>query len=90
AMKAKQSQAAALFAAPLSKTARTLAALQGKLESDPGAAAAEPVASAPVADEAAPTEGEPMAEVQAAVETEELAAVVEAEETDVTEETTEG
>ena len=31
AMKAKQSQAAALFSAPLAKTARALAALQGKL-----------------------------------------------------------
>jgi large subunit ribosomal protein L10 len=48
AMKAKQSQAAALFAAPLSKTARTLAALQSKLESQPGAAAAAPVEQAPV------------------------------------------
>jgi large subunit ribosomal protein L10 len=47
AMKAKQSQAAALFAAPLSKTARTLAALQSKLESQPGAAAAAPVEQAP-------------------------------------------
>ena len=46
-MKAKQSQAAALFAAPLSKTARTLAALQSKFESQPGAAAAAPVEQAP-------------------------------------------
>jgi large subunit ribosomal protein L10 len=46
AMKAKQSQAAALFLAPLSKTARTLAALQDKLAADPTAVAA--------ADEAAP------------------------------------
>ena len=35
AMKAKQSQAAALFAAPLAKTARALGALQAKLEADP-------------------------------------------------------
>lgn len=56
AMKAKQSQAAALFAAPLSKTARTLAALQGKLESEPGAAVAAPAVeeTAPAAEEAAP------------------------------------
>jgi large subunit ribosomal protein L10 len=40
AMKAKQSQAAALFAAPLAKTARALGALQSKLEADPSAAAA--------------------------------------------------
>lgn len=44
AMKAKQSQAAALFAAPLAKTARALGALQAKMEADPSAAAA---ASAP-------------------------------------------
>lgn len=50
AMKAKQSQAAALFAAPLSKTARALGALQAKLEADPSAAAAAapaPTAEAP-------------------------------------------
>ena len=40
AMKAKQSQAAALFAAPLSKAARALGALQTKLESQAPAAAA--------------------------------------------------
>lgn len=40
AMKAKQSQAAALFAAPLAKTARALGALQAKMEADPSAAAA--------------------------------------------------
>jgi large subunit ribosomal protein L10 len=42
-LKAKQSQAAALFAAPLSKTARALAALQAKLEEDaPASAEAAP------------------------------------------------
>ena len=40
AMKAKQSQTAALFAAPLSKTARVLGALQTKLESQAPADAA--------------------------------------------------
>jgi large subunit ribosomal protein L10 len=54
AMKAKQSHAAALFAAPLSKTARTLAALQAKLESEPGAVA--PIAAAVVEEDAAPVE----------------------------------
>lgn len=49
ALKAKQSQAAALFAAPLSKTARALGALQAKLEADPSAAAAAPAAPAPEA-----------------------------------------
>jgi large subunit ribosomal protein L10 len=53
AMKAKQSQAAALFAAPLSKTARTVAALQAKLESEQGAVAPAKVEEAPAAEEAA-------------------------------------
>jgi large subunit ribosomal protein L10 len=52
-LKAKQSQAAALFAAPLAKTARALGALQAKLEADPSAAAT----SAP-AEEAAPAAAE--------------------------------
>jgi large subunit ribosomal protein L10 len=60
AMKAKQSQAAALFAAPLSKTARTLAALQAKLESEPGAVAPAKTEEAPdaevVVEEVAATE----------------------------------
>ena len=51
AMKAKQSQAAALLAAPLSKTARTLAALQEKLGSEPGAVAPAKVEEAPVVEE---------------------------------------
>lgn len=71
AMKAKQSQAAALFAAPLSKTARALGALQAKLAADPSAvtAPAAPVESAP---ESAPeeasapeTSSEPVAEAVA-------------------------
>ena len=59
AMKAKQSQAAALFAAPLSKTARTIAALQAKLESAspaPAAVAPAKVEEAPAAEEAAVVE----------------------------------
>lgn len=59
AMKAKQSHAVALFAAPLAKTARALGALQAKLEADPSAQAAPqtpaaeaPAAEAPAADEA--------------------------------------
>ena len=55
AMKAKQSQAAALFAAPLAKAARAVGALQTKLESDPSAASAAP-STAPAADEAATAE----------------------------------
>ena len=91
AMKAKQSQAAALFAAPLSKTARTLAALQSKLESQPGAAAV----AAPVVEESAPAAEEATSEEVVVEEaaTEEVAATEEAavEEVVVTEEeTTEG
>ena len=59
AMKAKQSHAAALFAAPLSKTARTIAALQAKLESAspaPAAVAPAKVEEAPAAEEAAVVE----------------------------------
>lgn len=58
AMKAKQSQAAALFAAPLSKTARTVAALQAKLESEQGVVAPAKVEEAPAAEEAAIVEEE--------------------------------
>jgi large subunit ribosomal protein L10 len=89
AMKAKQSQAAALFAAPLSKTARALGALQTKLESQ------APVAAAPaaVAEERALEEvaAEEVAADEAATEvivTEEIAEAV-AEEAAV-EESTEG
>jgi len=94
AMKAKQSQAAALFAAPLSKTARALGALQAKLEADPSAAAAAPApAAAPadvVADEA------PAAEASAEAVVEEVPAEAAAEASETTtadaavEETTEG
>ena len=52
AMKAKQSQAAALFAAPLAKAARAVGALQTKLESDPSAASV----AAPAAEETASEE----------------------------------
>jgi len=94
AMKAKQSQAAALFAAPLSKTARALGALQAKLEADPSATAAAPApAAAPadvVADEA------PAAEASAEAVVEEVPAEAAAEASETTtadaavEETTEG
>ncbi len=47
-LKAKQSQAAALFAAPLSKTARALGALQAKLEEGSPAAAEPEHVEAPV------------------------------------------
>ena len=62
-MKAKQSQAAALFAAPLSQAARALGALQTKLEADPSAAASvapesteAPAAEAPAETAEAPAE----------------------------------
>ena len=84
AMKAKQSQAAALFAAPLSKTARALGALQAKVEADPSAAAA---ASAPAAEAAESPAAEAAAESAPAE-----SAVEEAPETPeaAVEETTEG
>jgi large subunit ribosomal protein L10 len=72
AMKAKQSQAAALFAAPLAKTARALGALQTKLESDPSAVAA----AAPAAEEAV----EAAAEAVETAEPQEAAAPAEATE----------
>jgi large subunit ribosomal protein L10 len=72
AMKAKQSQAAALFAAPLAKTARALGALQTKLESDPSAVAA----AAPAAEEVV----EAVTETVEPAGTEEAAAPAEASE----------
>ena len=68
AMKAKQSQAAALFAAPLSKAVRTIAALQEKKPAEAAAAAPAPV-EAPAAQEA-PAE----APAEAVVETPEVVA----------------
>ena len=91
AMKAKQSQAAALFAAPLSKTARALGALQAKLEADPSAAAAPAPAEAPAeapADEAAPAADE-ASETAAEAAVEETTTAETAAEA-VVEETTEG
>lgn len=85
AMKAKQSHAVALFAAPLDKTARALGALQAKLEADPSAQAAPqtPVAEAPVAEAPAADEVvEAVAEEVVTPETQATEAAVE--------ETTEG
>jgi large subunit ribosomal protein L10 len=65
ALKAKQSQAAALFAAPLAKTARALGALQTKLESDP-ASAGSPSTTAV---ESSPAEPDAEAETAEAAET---------------------
>jgi large subunit ribosomal protein L10 len=80
AMKAKQSQAAALFSAPLSKAVRTFAALSDKLPEGeaPAAAATEEAAPAAAADEA----------VEASVETPETAAEATADA--AVEDTTEG
>ena len=52
-MKAKQSQAASLFAAPLAQAARALGALQAKVEADPASAAA---AEAPAPEEVSATD----------------------------------
>lgn len=78
ALTAKQSQAAALFAAPLAKAARALGALQAKLESELSA-----VAAAPAPADAAPIEDVTQAEAPAE-------AVTEAETPQAVEETTEG
>ncbi|MHB8795813.1 MAG: 50S ribosomal protein L10 [Candidatus Nanopelagicales bacterium] len=78
ALTAKQSQAAALFAAPLAKAARALGALQAKLETEPSA-----VAAAPAPADAAPIEDMTPAEAPAE-------AVTEAETPQAVEETTEG
>lgn len=93
AMKASLSQAASLFAAPLSQAARTIEALRVKAEADPsvigGAGAAASSAPAPVvaaespaveADEAPQAEAEEVAP----------AAAPEADETDTTEANPEG
>ena len=81
AMKAKMAQAAALFAAPASKTVRTIEALRAAAEADPSrlAGAPAPVAETPAAAETvAETQAE--APADAAVETVE-APVAEAAET---------
>lgn len=70
-MKASLSNAASLFAAPLSQAARVLGALQAKAESDPSilAAGPEPVApvdEAPAAESAAETPVEAPAETDSA------------------------
>ncbi len=83
AMKAKMAQAAALFAAPASKTVRTIEALRQAAEADPSrlAGAPAPVAETPVAVEPAVTEETQVkAPADAAVETVE-APVAEAAET---------
>lgn len=94
AMKAKQSQAVALLAAPLAGTARVLGALQRKIEADPSAAAAAPAeAEAPAAAEETPAEApaeagtEETTEAPAEASTEET---TEAPATAEAEETTEG
>jgi large subunit ribosomal protein L10 len=92
AMKATQSQAAALFAAPLAQAARALGALQAKLpaEAAPAAPAAEPEATEPEA--AAPEAAAPEAEPQEAPAPDVQAATEETHEPEATpaEETTEG
>ncbi len=69
AMKAKMAQAAALFAAPASKTVRTIEALRAAAEADPSKLAGAPAAAAatPAAEPAAEPEAE--APADAAVET---------------------
>ena len=69
-MKAKQSQAASLFAAPLAQAARALGALQAKVEADPSAStstAEAPAAEAPASEDAS-AEGQDVADQQDAVQ----------------------
>lgn len=90
AMKAKQSQAAALFATPLAKTARALGALQAKLEADPSAVSAAAPSEEPAAAVAEETPAEAPAEATDVDAPAETATEETAETTDVVEETTEG
>lgn len=83
AMKAKMAQAAALFAAPASKTVRTIEALRAAAEADPSKIAGAGVAAAPVVEEApaAPAAEETPAEAPAEAAVEAPEAVAEAAET---------
>jgi large subunit ribosomal protein L10 len=87
AMKAKQSQAAALFAAPLAQAARALGALQNKLESYPAAAAS---AEAETAEPAVEETAEVVAEVASTEEASTQTPDAPAEESADAPETTEG
>lgn len=98
AMKAQMSSAVALFAAPLSQTARVLGALQEKAQQDPSVLAGGAGTPAPAAAEA-PAEGEapaadadaaPEAEAEAPVDDAPAAAAPEEEPAAAEETTTEG
>lgn len=82
AMKAKMAQAAALFAAPASKTVRTIEALRAAAEADPSKIAGAGVAAAPAATEAPAAADEAVAEeTQAEAPAEAVVEVAEAAET---------
>jgi large subunit ribosomal protein L10 len=70
AMKAQMSSAAALFAAPLSQTARVLGALQQKAQQDPSVLAGGAGTPAPAAAEAPAAEETPVPDAAATSETE--------------------
>lgn len=88
AMKAKMAQAAALFAAPASKTVRTIEALRAAAEADPsklagaGTPAAAPAEEAPAAVEAVAEETTTEAPADVAVEATEAPAAEAAETTE--------
>ena len=88
AMKAKMAQAAALFAAPASKTVRTIDALRVAAAADPskiagaGTPAAAPVVETPAAEEAAVEETTTEAPAEVAVEAVEAPAAEAAETTE--------
>jgi large subunit ribosomal protein L10 len=82
AMKASLSGAVALFAAPLSQTARLIEALRAKAEADPSILAGGAGTPAPVAEAAqpeAPAEAEVVVDTEAAVEVAEASATTETE-----------
>lgn len=90
AMKAKMAQAAALFAAPASKTVRTIEALRAAAEADPSKIAGAGVAAAPaVVETPAAAEAAAVEETQAEAPADAAVEVVEAPAAEATE-TTEG
>jgi large subunit ribosomal protein L10 len=90
AMKAQMSSAAALFAAPLSQTARVLGALQVKAQQDPSVLAGGAGTPAPAAAEAPVEEEAPAQDAEATTEAESEAPAPEAAAEAVEETTPEG
>ncbi|HEX5018726.1 MAG TPA: 50S ribosomal protein L10 [Actinomycetes bacterium] len=90
ALKAQLSSAAALFAAPLSQTARVLGALQEKAQQDPSVLAGGAGTPAPAAAEAPAEEETPASDAAATADAEAEAPVTDAAESAAEETNTEG